>query len=57
LEFGGQAFHAAFTAEYTKTDYPLEYYFEVKENDQDAVLFPGFSKALTGQPYFVVRRA
>jgi len=57
MEFRGQAYHAAIPAEYTRTDYPLEYYFEIKENNQEAVLFPGFSKTLTGQPYFVVRRA
>jgi hypothetical protein len=57
MEFRGQAYHAAIPAEYTRTDYPLEYYFEIKEKDQGAVLFPGFSKTLTGQPYFVVRRA
>ena len=40
MEFRGQAYHAAIPAEYTRTDYPLEYYFEIKENNQEAVLFP-----------------
>jgi len=39
---------------YTDSSYPLEYYFEVPQSDGMG-LYPGFSKDLTNQPYFVVR--
>ncbi len=42
---------------YTATNFPLEYYFELKPEGADPVLFPGFNAELTNQPYFVVRRA
>jgi hypothetical protein len=50
-------FEAAIPADYTRTDFPLEYYFEVRKNDGTAGLYPSFSPALTRQPYFVVRRS
>jgi hypothetical protein len=49
----GQRFRAAIPASYTDSAYPLEYYFEVTENGGKAWLYPGFSKQLTNQPYFV----
>jgi hypothetical protein len=42
-------------AAYTRTEFPLEYYFEVRKGDGTAGLYPGFSPKLTSQPYFVVR--
>jgi hypothetical protein len=53
----GQQFHATIPASYTASEYPLEYYFEVKESARKVSLYPGFSQSLTNQPYFVVRRA
>ena len=50
-------FEAAIPADYTRTDFPLAYYFEVQKNDGTAGLHPGFSPRLTNQPYFVVRRS
>ena len=48
-------FESAIPADYTRTDFPLAYYFEVRNNDGSAALHPGFSPSLTNQPYFVVR--
>ena len=42
---------------YTDSQYPLEYYFELRQDPASACLYPGFAADLTGQPYFVVRRA
>lgn len=42
-------------ADYTRTEFPLEYYFEVHKSDGTAGVFPGFVPALTTRPYFVVR--
>jgi len=48
-------FEGAIDAEYTRTHFPLAYYFEVRMDDGTAGLYPGFSASLTNQPYFVVR--
>jgi hypothetical protein len=50
-------FSATIPGAYTDSEYPLEYYFEVRESAGAVTLFPGFSDTLTNQPYFVVRRA
>jgi hypothetical protein len=42
---------------YTDSQFPLQYYFEVRESAERALLYPGLSANLTQQPYFVVRRA
>jgi hypothetical protein len=51
------SYHATIPATYTKSEYPLEYYFEIRESESKASLYPGFFPALTNQPYFVVRGA
>ncbi|HEY4329427.1 MAG TPA: twin-arginine translocation signal domain-containing protein [Phycisphaerae bacterium] len=43
-------------AEYTKSAFHLQYYFEL-QNDQGIVMYPGFKENFTGQPYFVVKLA
>ncbi|HEV2274605.1 MAG TPA: hypothetical protein VGR96_10590 [Acidobacteriaceae bacterium] len=51
-------YQAAIPADYTASEYPLEYYFEIQEADLPTpTLYPGFSAELTNQPYFVVRQA
>jgi hypothetical protein len=50
-------YQATIPATYTDSAFPLEYYFEVKESARKVWLHPGLSAALTGQPYFVIRRA
>jgi hypothetical protein len=56
LERDGQVWRAAITAEYTQSPYPLQYYFELRESPESAVLYPGLGEQRTGQPYFVARR-
>jgi hypothetical protein len=51
----GPRYRAAIPADSTDSSYPLEYYFEVTQPDGAMQLFPGFSKDLNNQPYFVVR--
>jgi hypothetical protein len=51
----GGEFAAVIPGDYTRTEFPLEYYFEVRRSDGTAGLFPGFAPELTNQPYFVVR--
>jgi hypothetical protein len=43
--------------DYTDSPYPLEYYFEVREEAARPWLYPGFNATLSNQPYFVVRQA
>jgi hypothetical protein len=57
MEPEGEHHRATIPAGYTNTEYPLEYYFEIREGKERAGLFPGFSTTLVNQPYFVVRRA
>jgi hypothetical protein len=57
MEAGEDRYHAAIPAAYTDTVYPLQYYFEVEITTGNRLLYPGFSRSLTGQPYILVRRA
>ena len=47
---------ATLSGSYTDSNYPLQYYFELKQGPDIAGLYPGFTADLTNQPYFVVRR-
>ena len=49
-------FRASIPADYTKSLYPLQYYFELREEPKKAWLYPGLTANLTQQPYFVVRK-
>ena len=49
-------YRATVPGAYTDSPYPLEYYFELRQGATSAWLFPGFTRELTNQPYFVVRR-
>lgn len=51
----GTEYRAIIPKEYTDSAYPLQYYFEIR-HEQDAWLYPGFNLGLTNQPYFVVRQ-
>jgi hypothetical protein len=57
MQANGQEYRATIPGSYTDSEYPLEYYFEIREGRASASLYPGFSTTLTNQPYFVVRRA
>jgi hypothetical protein len=52
----GSQFRAFIPAGYTNSLYPLQYYFEIREDAESASLYPGFGPELTNQPYFVVRQ-
>ena len=52
----GKSFQAAIPAGYTNTQYPLQYYFELRDKPDNAWLYPGFAADLCNQPYFVVRK-
>jgi hypothetical protein len=54
MERREQHYRVTIPATYCDSVYPLEYYFEVKSTTGRALLYPGFGKNLTNQPYFVV---
>ena len=56
LAGAGTKYSGAIPAEYTDTQFPLQYYFELKTAPDKACLHPGFQPNLANQPYFVVRR-
>ena len=56
MQAEGRLWRAAIPAEYTKSPFPLQYYFELKESPEIAVLYPGLGEQRTGQPYFVARK-
>jgi len=50
-------YRATIPAPYTDSLYPLQYYFEFKEEPNTAWLYPGFDPNLGNPPYLTVHRA
>ena len=55
MKKAGKSYKAIIPADYTQTQYPIQYYFELRERPDNAWLYPGLTAKLTQQPYFVVR--
>lgn len=47
---------ATIAGDYTKSPYPVQYYFELRDSHSRTWLFPGFEPNLCNPPYFVVRQ-
>jgi len=56
MQSDGRLWRAAIPAEYTQSQFALQYYFEVKEAPGSAALYPGFGEENIARPYFVVRK-
>jgi hypothetical protein len=56
MTFTGIGYEATIPAVYTASEYPIQYYFEMREGSENGWLYPGFNSDLTNQPYFVIRR-
>jgi hypothetical protein len=54
MQANANHFSATIPAGYTNSEYPLQYYFELRRAADDAWLFPGLGNSLESQPYFVV---
>ena len=52
MERDGASWRTAVPAEYTRTAYPLQYYFEIR-SAAGVALWPGFGSDFMGQPYLV----
>jgi len=50
-----KALWSAIPASYTASNYPLQYYFELRRSTGEAWLYPGLTSDLANQPYFVVQ--
>jgi hypothetical protein len=53
---GDSGFAAAIPAEYTQSPFALEYYFELRDENGAAWLYPAFDATLSNQPYYAVER-
>ena len=56
MQHTGNSYRAVIPAEYTNTEYPIQYYFELRNKPERAWLYPGFTADLSNQPYFVIRK-
>jgi hypothetical protein len=57
LQRNGDEFQGTILSAYTDSQYPLQYYFELKQGKDKAWMYPGLDNDLMNQPYFVVRSA
>ena len=56
MQSNGRSWRAEIPADYTRSPFALQYYFELKAAPASAAIYPGLGPERTGQPYFVVRR-
>jgi hypothetical protein len=57
MHLNGSAFHAVIPADYTKSEYALQYYFELDGEPGHSTMYPGLGPDHTNQPYFIVEQA
>ena len=57
MEQQDRHFRVAIPDTYLARDYPLQYYFELRESPGAVWLYPGFAADLANQPYFVLQPA
>jgi hypothetical protein len=55
MQGAAKGWSAAIPAAYTKSLYPLQYFFEMRTDTDQPVLYPGLGMSFCEQPYFVVR--
>jgi hypothetical protein len=53
----GSAYRATIPSEYTKSEYAIQYFFEIESGPGRATSYPGLGPDLTSQPYYVVEQA
>ncbi len=57
MQKAGKNYKATIPADYTNTQYPIQYYFELRDKLDNAWLYPGLTTKLMQQPYYVIRKA
>lgn len=56
MHAGSGLYRADIPGTYTDSPYPIQYYFEIRQDPETVNLFPGFAGQAYNPPYFVVRR-
>jgi hypothetical protein len=56
MQGNGVSFTGAIPADYTTTEFPLEYYFDLVGKSGETRLEPAFNETLSNQPYYAVMR-
>lgn len=51
----GNSYIASIPGDYTDSPYPLQYFFEIRDANGIAYLYPGFNETLSNQPYYVIK--
>ena len=57
MQVGGGSWKTTIPGEYTRSQYAVQYYFQLAAQDGTNWLYPGLNSDLANQPYFVVRPA
>ncbi len=57
MDGSGAEYSAVIAGEYTNSDFPLQYHFQIHEGTGAAWLYPGLQPGWRSQPYFYVRQA
>jgi hypothetical protein len=56
MKYTESGYQISIPAAYTVTEYPIQYYFRLKDEAGKAWLYPGFGSDLDNQPYIVLRQ-
>jgi len=56
MEVHNGRYRSTIPARYTDSQYPLAYYFELRDEQGQAWIYPGFSSDRMNQPYYVLMR-
>ena len=56
MEVSNGRYRSTIPARYTDSQYPLAYYFELRDEQGQAWIYPGFASNRMNQPYFVIMR-
>ncbi|HEY9125900.1 MAG TPA: hypothetical protein VIM62_02180, partial [Acidobacteriaceae bacterium] len=53
----GNVYRAEIPADYSRSEYALQYYFELQHTEKVSTMFPGLGPSLMDRPYFLVEQA
>ncbi len=56
MKANGQRWAATIPGEYTRSPFPLQYFFRFSDGDGNCWMHPGLDANLCNQPYYVIRQ-
>jgi len=56
MEQAGNEYRVVIAADYANSDFPLQYYFQIRDGSGKTWLYPGLKPGWRGQPYYFVRQ-